>query len=162
MRKLKFALFSVACIFLFSCKPSPEKAIDYSNVIIGEQTKIQTLENDLVSESSEGDAEKMEPALNKFKAQVNESIETVKKMDKFDGKEDFKNATLNFFAVYRSVGENEYTQILEIFRKEYTEADHDKVIALNDQLNKKEKDALAELKKVHEKFAKDYNFQIDK
>lgn len=161
---MKFTHFILAglCFFIFSCRPSAREAVEYSDSIVRHQIKIQEAENELVVATAEGDPEKMEPALQKFIQQVNASTDSVRSMENFDHKDELKKEALEFFAVYKSVGENEYAQILELFRSEYTDESHEKAMALNRQLSKMEEEALSELKKVHKKFAKEYNFTIEK
>lgn len=159
--------YSVAALlflmFLVSCKPSAEKAGAYNDKIVALSVRIQNSENELIEAYKGGDAKLMEPALQKFKAEINACTDSLNNMENFDGKDDFKRATLKMFATYKKVAETEYAEMLSIFKEPdeaYTEERHDRVLQLDSLVNVKEKSAMAELKEFHKKFAADYRIVL--
>ncbi len=117
MKKIvSFALLTVSFIFfLASCAPTKEDAMDYNDKIIREQKKVVKCEKDLINaiKMKFYEDNTIDDLLNDLSKQIDGSKKIVEEMEDFDGKTDFKDAALKFFAAYREVVDKEYTAWLE-------------------------------------------------
>ena len=164
MKTIKFLAPVIAAFLLISCKPSPEKARLFNDQIIDEQVKVQEKENDLVSKISEGNPETCTQALSDFMSQVRMSTIIISALPKFDKKDDFKNATLKFFDVYKACGENEYKQVIELYKKgdDYNKDDENKANELLTAKAEKKKAAFEAFSAFQQTFANEYKYKISR
>ena len=165
MKKLIYMMFgALVLVSFFACGPTKEDAIKYNDAIITEQRKVVEKENDLTG-AIKGNAPDLDGILKKLSAQVDESTAIVTKMESFDKKTDFKDATLKLFAVYKDVADNEYKAWLLNLKTPIDKVD-DKVLneetELVNKINGKIDKALAEFTKAQDEFAAKYKFEIAK
>ena len=94
------SLFSVFIICGSGCKPSPDEAVAYNEKVIREQKAIVDKINELDLTLSTYKPTEMDVAYNNAYKQIIASIASVKGMDDFDGKSEFKDAALQVFDIY--------------------------------------------------------------
>jgi hypothetical protein len=163
MKKFNISLILALFVLGFvSCGPTTEDAIKYNDAIIEQQT-ILVKENDKVIDAMGGDAAKFEAAIKEFNAQVAKSTEIVEKMDKFGKETTFKDAALSLFKVFKSVGDNEYKEILRVINipsDKVTKADEDQMMASAKQIDEKLQKELDAFLKSQKDFAEKYKFKL--
>jgi hypothetical protein len=162
MKPIKL-IFSFGLMFiLYCCKPSGARAVIFNNQITNEQISIQDKENDLIKKIAEGDVQNVNLSLKSFLEQVDSSTNLVKALPKFDGKDDFKNQALIYFAIYKSIGENEYKNISILYEKgeAYSEDDENRAKDLCKKKDEKREKAFENFKLAQAKFAEYYHFSL--
>ncbi|MFN5181600.1 MAG: hypothetical protein ACK5D5_01100 [Bacteroidota bacterium] len=151
-------------LIFFSCKPSIKSAADYNNRLVKHQTKVGETQKELFAVFKDGKPDEMKQILNRFKSQIREITDSVSTIPQFDGKDDFKKATLQYLDQMNSIAENECTEIVRLYElpdTTFTEADQKKITSLSGLINDKTNKAINELGTKQQKFARDYHFKID-
>jgi hypothetical protein len=112
MKKTLFASinFILFALIFTSCAPTIEEAMNYNDKIIHEQKKIIGAENDLIRsiKATTLNTTLLDEQYSILSKQIDESTAIVEKIDDFDGKTDFKDATLKLFKIYREVADTDY------------------------------------------------------
>jgi len=163
MKKL-IGFILIASVLVFSaCTPSTEEAAAYNDTIIAEQSLV--IEKiDAVTESFvDYIPEVMDKSLKDASEQVNKSIANVTAFENFDKTDDYKNAALELFNVYKSVIDNEFKEMVAIykipdadFKDEHFEQFDDLQTTALDKMDKAE----TKFSAFQEEFAKKYNLQL--
>lgn len=155
----------ILALFFVSCGPTKEDAINYNDKIIKEQKKVIDKENDLIGYIKGASLTRLDEKYNSLSKQIDESTEVVKKMEAFDGKTDFKDATLELFLTYRSVVDKEYKAWMINLKtpgdkvdQKILDEENDLVQAINEKLDK----AQSDFTKAQYDFAAKYKFEISK
>jgi hypothetical protein len=166
MRKF-YALITLLIVSLTmtSCGPTTDEAIDYNDAIIDQQTAIIDKIDQLYDSFKDFDSTKMDIAYDEGAKQITTGTDAVSKMEAFDGKTDFRDSALVLFKTYKSVFDNEFKQMIAIYKlsdADYTKDQEDMWNQLSDGAIKKMDDGLLRLKKIQGEFAKKYKFDIQK
>jgi hypothetical protein len=157
----------IVVMFFVSCGPSKEDAIKYNDKIIYEQRKVVDSENDFIRYIKTGTIsnDKLDENYNSLSKQVEESIAIVNKIDAFDGKTDLKDATLQFFSVYKSVVDKEYKEWVLNLKTPLDQVDQkvmDEEKLIVKTINNKLDNANSIYKIAQNNFAVKYKFEIAK
>lgn len=163
MKKLLIAIGTSGLLFLNSCGPMPQDAVEYSDKITLQQNLIVVKEEGFLLALDE-QPEKLKAAYDSLLAQVKIGITKTDNIGPFDGTREFLDASLNLLKLYQTVVENEYKVMAEIAGKpegEYTEEDSDKFNSAMNDADQKLKQANEEAKTAQEKFAEKWGFEID-
>lgn len=152
-------------IFFTSCAPTKEEAMNYNDNIIKEQKKVINAENELIRaiKNKDIDVIVLDGLYKGLSNQINESTAQLEKMDKFDGKTDFKDAALTLMKKYREVVNTDYKawmDNLKIPLDKLTDADisQEKIIVAD--INRKLNNANADFVNAQKDFALKYKFQL--
>lgn len=159
------SLFVVAAfVLLQACKPAPTEAADYNNKIIAEQDSIVLKFRALEQTLNEYDPLAMDIAFFEANEQVDTSIAVIKSLPAFDGKTDYKDSVLEVFALYKSLLDNEYKEVITILKKsenEYTKEDEDRVrYLLFKVINEKLDNAYENIIAIQTAFAEKYKITL--
>ena len=149
---------------MFSCKPSVRSAADYNNKLVKHQTKVGETQKELFAVFKDGKPEEMKQILERFKSQVKEISDSVATMPAFDGKDDFKKATLVYLEQMNSLAENECTEIVKLYTipdTTFSEQDEKRIVKLRELINDKTTKAIAELGTKQQKFAQEHHFKVE-
>ena len=164
MRPLVFLIISSALTLMFACKPSVRSAAEYNNQLVRHQTKVGETQKELFTIFKDGKPDEMKQVLNRFKSRIREIADSVANLPAFDGKDDFKKATLVYLEQLNSVAENECSEIVNLYSlpdTTYSDIHEKKVIVLRELINEKTEKALNELGEKQQKFAQEYHFKIE-
>jgi len=165
MKKVIGFLFFVSILIFSACAPTTEQAAAYNDTIIAEQTLI--IEKiDAVTESFvDYIPEVMDKASKEASDQVNKGIANVTAFEKFDKTNDYKDAALELFNVYKSVIDGEFKKMIAIykipdedFKDEHYQQFDELQTAAQDKMDKAEAKFVA----FQEEFAKKYNLILTK
>lgn len=169
MKRVLFStvLFFVIASLLTSCAPSKEEAMNYNDNIIKEQKKVINAENAVIRaiKDKNMDILVIQGLYEALSKQVDESLATIDKMDKFDGKTDFKDAALKFMKTYREVVSKDYKAWIENLKiplDKLTNEDlsQEKIIVAD--INRKLDNANSDFINAQKDFALKYKFQLEK
>jgi len=166
--KISFILSTLICVMFFvSCGPTKDDAIKYNDKIINAQRKVVDKENDLLRYIKSGSIKNamLDEKYDSLAKQLKESTEAVNTIDAFDGKTDFKDATLKFFSVYKSVVDKEYKDWMTNLKTPEDMVDQkvlDEEKYLVATINEKLDNAHSEFKLAQNNFAVKYKFEIAK
>lgn len=159
-------LFCFMIVIFTSCAPSKEDAIKYNDLIIDQQTIIVDKINNLYESMNDFEhPEIMEEAYKNALDQIDKGTEAVSKMDNFDGKSEFREASLKLFAIYKSALQNEIKgmmEILKIPKTDITPEIESQFDNLNKQALEKMGNGLKEFQSIQYEFATKYKFKVNK
>lgn len=162
-KNLFYSLLLLAVVFITSCGPTVDDAIEYNDYIIAEETAIIDKINTLDNEFRTYDPLLIEPALDSALIQVKHSIEVLEGVKDFDGTTEFRDQTLEFFKMFKSQLENEYTEMLKIYKlpeDQYTTVEENRY---NDLIKKIDDEYQAQFEKfsnTQKAFAEKYKFTL--
>jgi hypothetical protein len=155
------ALFSV---MLISCGSSVERAKNYNHDIIKEQVAINTKIENLFDSFKNYIPEKMDTVYAEAVTQLKAGMDSVSKMDAFDGNTEFRDAAIALFNIYDSVLNNEFKEMITLLKlpeKQYNKEKEERCITLRDQIMHKIDVGFTKLTHVQNNFAKEYNLDIE-
>ncbi|MEI6764274.1 MAG: hypothetical protein WCM76_01460 [Bacteroidota bacterium] len=167
MRKIAGTLlFTTVMLCVMSCGPTSDQAIAYNDKIIDQQVAIINKMDGLNTSFKDwSNKEGMDKAYAEAIKQVEVSITEVTAMDAFDKNTEFKEGALSLFKVYKSVLDNEYKEMVALYKLPdnlFTKEQEDKWTSLSEQALNKMDNGLNELKPIQSKFAEKYKFEINK
>jgi hypothetical protein len=165
MKKLFLLLAFLPLLLFTQCGPTTEDAIAYNDKIIAEEFAVIGTIDELSNALGTYDPAKIELALNAAKAQVDKSIEAVKKIGDFDGNSEFLDATLNLFNVFKSQLNNEYKEQFEIYKlpiEQYTTKEENRYNELNKIIDTQYFPAFDKFSKTQDEFATKWKFELEK
>ncbi len=116
MRQLIFSMF----LLFMATSPSLlaqktfQYAVDYNDFIIQEQNKIGMAIQDFMQACGKGKKKSMTEKHALVLQQVDLSTQELKSLPPYKGNTQFKEAALRLFAMYKSVAQNEYMDIIAI------------------------------------------------
>lgn len=117
MNKIIYTILTLACIFLYSCKPTADEAGDYNDKLASIQIPIITATDEVEEAVYSYDKEEMYASLSKIEKQVDSSIEIVSKMGDLGGKTSFKDAALTLLKQTKEGLEKEIKPAMKINSK---------------------------------------------
>lgn len=162
-KNLFYSLLLIVVVFITSCGPTVEDAIKYNDNIIAEETAIIDKINTLDNEFRTYDPLLIEPALDSALIQVNHSIGVLEGIKDFDGTKEFKAQTLEFFKMFKSQLENEYSEMLKIYKlpeDKYTTAEEDRYNELIKKIDDEYKAQFEKFSNTQKAFADKYGFTL--
>jgi len=155
MKKLAFLLLLIP--FAFSAFAQAD-AIEYNDMIVGEQTKIYTKIADFSNAESNED---MELALKILQQQIEASIAAVKKLGAWHEDAALQASTLRLFDFYKTITITEYREMLDIMKHEQlTQEDVSRLEVLQDAVVEKEKKHDDDFAYNQDAFAKRWGFEL--
>jgi hypothetical protein len=164
MKKI-FLLFSfVFAATLISCGPTTDDAIKHNDKIVADQKKMLELESNFVN--SIIDNAKISIIENNYGKYIDFLKETEQKyadMKSFDDKDTFRKAMIDLVGTFKKVAENEYKEMLDIFKKdidELSEKDFNRWEELTNIIDEKEGKANNAFLDAQKEFAKEYKFEL--
>ncbi len=149
---------------LTSCGPSKEEAINYNDQIISEQKMIADKINILNNSLTQDAPGLMDEAYRQVLIQLDSGTVNVAKMGDFDGKTDFREASLKLFAVYKSVLQGEFKTMIDILKNSGAEIPpqaKDQFLSIREQASKKIENGLKEFRRAQDEFADKYGLVLD-
>jgi hypothetical protein len=155
---MKLLLPILSVLFLCSCGQTP---LEYNDSIIEEQNKITGFMiesgNCLDSDFSSCDALRLNTI-----EQCNKSIVLVESMPGYDGNTRLRDAAIALFKFYKTMNENEFKEMIDIFMKgdEITEEDIAILTILEEEISQKEVVLDEELDQAQKEFARANGFEI--
>lgn len=155
-------LFAFAFMFLQSCGTDSQKAIEYNDAIINEQTKIIDLTLELV-EMMDTDIEKCKDIRLEIVQQCDKSLVAIKALEGFEGSEKLKNSAIDLFTFYKKIYSNEYKQLFEILDKgeNITEEDLAYIENMEVDVTKQEEKYDKAFADAQQELATKFNFMIE-
>lgn len=184
MNTLKCLFFIILTLSLIACNRSSKEAVNYYYLIVEHQNEILEKENNLrqiifqfVEEVNESSQEKtsdekvnipysqLDSVYIALTNQIKESIIILRRFPFLEKKTYLKNAAMDFLATYKSVTDNEYSEVIFIVKipaENYTDGNHKRfndlfVKTINLKLNKAHEDLIA----AQNAFAAEYNFEVE-
>ena len=162
---MKNLLFSLSLVVLFSCQSQTNKAIDYNNTLLEHHLFIanemeQYLENLMdTSQTYKLDVMK-EEVLN----EIDKRIDSITKMEDFNGNSTFKNSVIAVFKAYAHGVKYDYEQVVDFEKLPNSEKTEEKkrqaeisAMLANQDISKAEDYFI----QCQQEFAKENNFELD-
>ncbi len=163
MKITKFISTSLLLSFIVACVPSTEKAMEYHDKIIKQQTLISENFDKLNDTYNVYIAEEMNAAFESALKQIEESTKKVEKIKAFDEDKVFRKAFLEAFKVYKSVLETEHKRIIELYVlpiSKYQDDEIEELKNLRDKALERVDEIQDKLIIVEKEFAKKYKFEL--
>jgi hypothetical protein len=164
MRKIIKTLYPIViALIIVSCGPTTQDAIKYSETIIDKQIAIvKTI--DILDESfNHFDIKDTEKTRIEALNTTNNAIEAITKMENFEKECVFKNEALILFNTYKSILEDEYVKIIELYnlpQEEYTMVEDNMWNEISKKLTKKKDSSFNKFNEQHLLFAQKYKFEL--
>jgi hypothetical protein len=166
MKKIFLLLGIAFAATMISCGPTTEDAIKHNDNIVADQKEMLDLETDLLNDIVDGqEAANIKKTFKKYLGFLEEMEKKYNEMDEFDEKDTFRKAMINLIKEFKSVAENEYDEMIEIYSKEpdaLTDADFEKWEDLTEIIDEKEGKANDDFLDAQKEFSKEYNFDLKK
>lgn len=160
--KILLLMFSAAA--LTSCGVTPQDAAEYNDKIIAQQSAVYDKEIALMNAMKDyTNQDGIKKAHEELISQSGTSIETVKKMDKFDGNTTFADAAVTLFETYKGLAVKEYKELIELYSlsdEEFTEEKEARADELIDAIDNGVTDGINKFKSAQEAFAAKYNIEL--
>lgn len=170
MKNIRWFLLLMPILTFSQCgKFSSNKAIQYNNKIIQSQNKIngaisrffKVLEK---STESKVDSAKVIPAYDDLVLQVNNQLDSTKKLTPIDKDSSFKVAAVELFEFYQKVVQEDYARLIPlVLQKTVTQEEQNLIKKMEDQIKQGEEKPYQKFRKAQLKFAKKHGFdkQLD-
>jgi hypothetical protein len=163
MQRFTCGLFLfVALSCLWACKPSRQEAVEYSDRIINQQKAVHQKELQMLEALEDSTA--VQGAYEAYMRQVRTAIDSVQKLEAFDGQTSFKDAALALFNTYRVAGETQYREVVKLMKKsdaQLTLEDKERASELLQDVREKLNSEVADLDSAQDHFAKQYNIELE-
>lgn len=162
MKKLNL-LFFVFALFLVSCGPSTQDAIDFNNAIIDHQKRLLDTESQLINAISNHQTAQVDQIYKDYLTQIDNSIAAINDLKSFSKFDTFKTSALSLFTAYKEVITNEYAEVIKLYRiptDVYTDNDDKKLNELTRSIDSKLEDALKNFVETQKSFATEFNFTL--
>lgn len=158
----KSILVSVLCLFISAGHVFSMSAVEYNNIIIGEQGKI-TARMVGMAEFFGSSAEKSEKKRLELVKQCKSSLKVVKKLPAFNGNTRFRDGAADLFSFYAQITNKEFKEMIAILKKgsSDTTADVDRLTVLEKEISKKEGPLDEAFQAAQTAFAKENNFELN-
>ena len=178
---------AILLLALASCKPSPQKAMDYYTGITKPIESVLTKEDDLIhvvnalmskdsanaklltKEKDTADKKivlkALDMAFSNFCLQIATSTNQMEAIGSFDKSSALKDAAMGLLIAYKSTTENEYPNLIKLVKipeTEYTNDDDKKFMDLSDSIDNKLQQKISVYIQQVKLFAQEYNFQLEK
>lgn len=168
-RIIYFLLISIFVLSLHSCKK--ESAADYNNTIIEQQIAIVLSIDNLKKAIDNYNAIPAKDAIAGMNKSFDEAISlldsginVVKALKPFKKDETFKNGALTLFEIYKQIVENEYKEIINLYKipdEMFKPEDQQKLDELLTNSNKKLEEAYNTFTAIQKQFAEKYNLTLE-
>lgn len=165
----KLVLLALA-LFLFigvNAQKTKDDAIIHNDVIVDDEIMLLDMDDLFISSVTQSlNAETVECVRGLFLDYIDNRLEKYEKMDAFDEKDVFRKAIIELMTAYKSVVENEYVAIVELYAipteeyildEENYDLQWDETV---DALDKKTSDAIALFLEEQLVFAEQYGFTL--
>ncbi|OIP05077.1 MAG: hypothetical protein AUJ97_01610 [Bacteroidetes bacterium CG2_30_32_10] len=168
MKKLNVFLLIVLGIALISCKPTSQQGADYNNQIIALTDAVvvdqygQFLKTWQRYDVDNPDYAELKADFKSYQAQIKTSMDGISSLKKFDGKNEFKDAAIEYLSAYQSTCDNEWKEILDILKQgeDISSRDLSRCDDIAVAIDKKVEKADKNFAKFQKSFAKKYNFEL--
>lgn len=180
MKKIFFLFGFVAVFILTACDsktkssgdseesdviiPTTEEAIDHNDEIVGVQSEMIQLENDLVYAISEdGSVDAIETAYDDYLSFIKKNLNKYEDMDAFDESDTFRKALVDLLKAFKDVAKEEWRAVVDLLSKdpeEITDQDIEDYDVLLEDIDDKENKANEKFLKKQKKFADEYDFKL--
>ena len=154
---------SLFAVFFAACGPTTEDAINFNDAVIAEQKTVLDKENHLINTIANNQQDQIKLVQQELLDQIDKSIKTVEELKGHSKFDEFKDATIKLFVIYKEVVANDYSEIIKIAMlpdEEYTQEADDKMNEISGQIDSKLEKALTDFGKAQEKFAQELNFTL--
>ncbi len=168
MKKLSVLLIIAFGILMISCKPTPKQAAEFNNKIIDQTDAMISQYNVFIKtwqhyEFGDPDLSDIKDDFKSLQEQIKTTMEEIGNLKKFDGKNEFKDAALEYAGSYKGVVDEEWTQIMSLLKKgeDFEKSDASKCDRLAKTIDEKTGDADDKFFKFQKEFAKKYKFTLE-
>lgn len=151
-------------LFVVSCGPNSQQAVDYNDAVVAQQKLIVKELNVLEEAFVNFNPADMDRAYSSASKQIDKSLDQVNKIAPFNDNSDLKEAAIKLFGVYKSVIKNEYAAIIALNKlpeSRFGKAEEIKIKDISKTIDTKLNNALAEFSKQQAAFASKYNFELE-
>lgn len=165
MKHFSSTILLLSLLMLFSCKSAPtiKEAIAYNDKISTENNKILEKYDKLLNSYNEYQPEEMDNAYANAKQQVEESIESIKKLKTLVGDSAYRKTAINAFESYLTILNNEHKRMIELLKlpeSGFQDAEKEEYEKLIETANSVIDSEIEKLHTVQKEFAKTYKIEL--
>ncbi|GEM_PF-1333407 len=163
--KVSLLLVLSCVLFLYTQAQTVDQAIAHNDGIVADQLKMIEAEDAFVSTIvNNKDQKDIEKAFEIYSKTLKKLSKKYNKMKAFDSKDTFRKAMIEMIAVFKSVADNEYREIMSIYSMDVlllTDIIFDRWEALAQLVNDKETAANEQFMNAQKTFAGEYQFTLN-
>ena len=140
-----------------------EKAVEYNDFIVRQQTKVGEAIKDFITVFTEtSDSTKIQESRNKIAIEADSAVARVKRLVSFQGDTAFKQSSIRLYRFYASIARVEYDQIVRVsYNKSKKAEDIQKEIgAIVQDITEREKKVDADFVQAQKAFAAKHQFTL--
>ncbi len=162
---LSFTLILAVFTLITACGPSKEQARTYNDAITSEQVRVMEKFDALFAAFKNfEDMVALDAAYSETQKAVEDAAAHIREMADFDGKTYFRDAGVELMGTYKSVLDNEFRQMIDIYKlpeEAYTLEKKEEWAKLQEEAVRKMDEALEKIKATQETFAREYGYISD-
>ena len=117
-QKLFFSLAAASVLFLTSCGPTQNEAIEYNDKIVDIQKALLPAQDGFINQIDGHNKDSLKIAQANFSEKAKIALEACQKMTDFGGKREYLDASIDYFKGSLSLADNEAKQITLIMTKD--------------------------------------------
>lgn len=159
---IKILIF--ACVFLFSCDNTENKATQYNDKVIDIQTKADSILTETLKSFENQNKQDILISYELNRDKTVSLIEKAEELEPINGSKKYKTALWELLNKYFDLYENQIAELVDIYIKnpeEITETDFAILESCYKELNQKYDEAGEEFLKAQKKFAEEHNLQLE-
>ena len=163
MKNILKLFFLLIVFYLASCKPSPQKASEYNNLLVKHQRAVINKFDDLIASFTTYNAQAMQEAYNALIKQIDFSLKELEQIKSFDGDTEFRDKTIELLEFYRKIAQTKLKQTMVLLskpEKDYTTQDASQVSKIMSEVHNEISIKNKEYKEYQRKFAQKYNLSL--
>jgi len=160
-----YPIIFIIIIFTASCTSSGKSAYEYNNAISNEEITATESVYKFKAAIENQNYKQLEQIKEEGISKLTKCIENIKNLENYKGSSKYKNAALHLFEIYTEIFENEFTEIINLYKQNNKLISNEinlKILKINKQTDKKIEDAINILKKCQIEFAEENNLLISK
>lgn len=161
---MKKILVITIVLFLSACKPGPQDAIKYNEIITQLVDSLYDHHISFIGQLDGHNNDSLKLVHKAFSERAGFSLDRIKKLGPFAGQKDFRTAATEYFAALDHIVNNEGATLVKLISKDstqYTLEDYEQVTLVSERFDAIYEKAYAKLAKSQVVFSKQWGFQID-
>lgn len=150
-------------VILGGCGPTQEDFIAYNDAIVEEHEKVNKAFLDFYNALDGENTADMEQSYADMVKQIHESLTAVKNMGPIAEETEFRDAGIALFEYYKSIAENEYRELLNIYitpAEELTMEDQERLSEIKKQVEQGETELFDRFINAQEQYAERHDLQL--
>ena len=164
MKKVFSGVFVVMALFLVSCGPTVDQAIEHNDAIVADQKEVLNFREevaDLVFDMAE--PSEINKKFDEYSSYLATMVDKYEKMPAFDKTDVFRTAMIDFLKSYKGVCDNQFKTFVKLYQTPPSEEApelEEQIDALAGEIDELENKSLQIFIQQQEVFSNEYGFKL--